>query len=324
MNPRLPFAGSSWGTLLPSAAGLTLVAFALGAQVGKPAGLWAFDRGSRTEDVDGDGLCNPLEDVLWLDGHSADSDGDGWGDAEEIARASDPKSSASVPGPHVLNVGMKGYSLDGVMHVVLAIYQKGGLGSEHSFRLGVVRNGRDFPLRPSAYLPFTDVSVVPGREAGDTVHLLDLRLPARWLIDLPEVSFYVTGAPSTASLVTTAAALNIVTVEGIPFEVAPAPGSESYPTIAATSPGPSGSSGQGTLGGTIYQPLVPRGGLPNSSTLGKVCVQTTRTVGGGGGALHLQVVAGFCQTGDGACASSCSASAGSTYELVDPLALIGG
>ena len=49
-------------------------------------------------DTDGDGLTDHFEEVLGTDGSRSDTDGDGYWDAEELARQSNPLNAANVPG----------------------------------------------------------------------------------------------------------------------------------------------------------------------------------------------------------------------------------
>ncbi|MHC5012488.1 MAG: hypothetical protein ACYTG6_16345 [Planctomycetota bacterium] len=323
MSPRLNSSSPSWQALLPWVGGLSTLALAFGLHLGAPHGLWADGGVSQagflpraTVDTDGDGLVDVLEEVLWLDQDRADSDGDGWGDAEELARSSDPKDRSSVPDPREIGLGVQGYSIDGRLHVVLAIYQRGGVGADHTFDLAAVVEGRLIPLDPRVYVPFTTVTVVPGAVPEDTVHLLDMNLPGRVLRHLRQVSFALRGAHAGSQEVDEAAVLNVVVASGSPYAVG----------VSAIAGQGAIAKGKGQTLSTIYNSLVPpsRSQPGSSSSSGKVCVQRTTVVGGGGASLLLEVVSGSCQDGDGVCPSSCSSTPGSTVRVVDPLALIGG
>ncbi len=326
MNDRLPPLSPSWSTLLPGAAALTLVAVAVGLHLGSPTGLWAQGQlqpgafKAISLDADSDGLPDLLEEVLWLDPDQADSDGDGWSDSEELARASDPKDRQSRPkGDDPIGVGVEGYSTNGSVHVVLAIYQRGGLGSDHLFDLVATAMGREFRLRPRTYLPFTHVEVVSGKVSPDTVHLLDIRLPGDLFERCGAISFAVIGAHADSNVVTHADALNVTMSGGTPYSVGLTTGGQyaqggGSPASAPTKADPS----------TLFAPLAPREIPYSGSGTGKICVQKNRIVGAGGGALVLEVTAGSCEDGDGVCATNCRASAGSTNAVVDPLTLIGG
>lgn len=325
MSNRLPSSCSSWQSLAPWAVGIAGVALATGLHVGSPNGLWAAEgfsangsHGVVEPDSDGDGLLDVLEQVLWLDPDRADSDRDGWRDAEELARGSNPKSAASVPAPQEIGLGVHGYSVDGRLHVVLAIYQRGGVGADHAFELSAVTREFEVALLPRDYVPLSRIEVVEGFDPQDTVHLIDMELPGRIVRRFGELSFALRGAEAGASMVTEAAAMTVTTVNGSPFAVGFAPAG----AVGGLTPPAKGGNRS-----TIYQSLVPSTRISSqapSSSDGQICVQSTRVVGSGGSSVVLEVVKGVCQDGDGACPSSCSGSAGSTISVVDPIALLGG
>ena len=95
-TPSTALRGRTWTALLPWAAGLALAAFAGGAQLVGSNGVHALTE-ARTADSDLDGLPDVLEEVLYFDQDRRDSDRDGWGDAEELARGSDAKDPEATP-----------------------------------------------------------------------------------------------------------------------------------------------------------------------------------------------------------------------------------
>lgn len=295
----------AWTSLLPWAGGLALAAFGVGAHVGQPAGIWGGESFAMAMDHDSDGLSDLFEQVLWLEQDQADSDHDGWSDTEELARGSDPKMRRSVPSDGSIGVGIDGYNLGGVLHVVAAFYQRGGPGGGHTFGVGYVWRGVPVRLAPSTYLPFSQVTAVPGKEPGDTIHLVDISVPGAIVEQLGQVSFFVTGASAGASGAETAGVFNVAVANGATYGISV------------------GTQGRGSRP-AIYKPLSTGASANSSSTTGKICVQSTHVVGAGGASLHLEVAAANCQDGDGACPSRCSATVGSTVEIVDPLILIGG
>ena len=120
-------ASPSAAALLPWTAGFALVAFLLGAHVGRPIVLAAAGGTSASADADNDALSDSLEEVLGLDPDGADTDRDGWSDTEELARGSDPKNKSEVPSASEIDVGVQAYSEHGIFHVVLTVFTKGGL-----------------------------------------------------------------------------------------------------------------------------------------------------------------------------------------------------
>ncbi len=301
--------------LIPWFAGLSLVAFAVGAHLGRPASLSAMGGSLANLDTDLDGFSDVHEAVLRLSPDAADTDGDGFSDVEEITRGSNPKSSASSPEKEFVALDVSGYAENGTMHIVTSVYLKGGLGSGHRFQIGAFHKGDVYILSPSTYLPFTEVTRVRGNSPTDLVYLLDMKLPQRLITDLGEVTFFVRTKPTNNEEFPKLASMAIQTSGGIPFEVSPLP----TPTSTGAQPNhprlerPS-----------IYTPLVPSTSLQGRYSSGQVCVQSSRVAGSGGQGLELEVVEAGCVDGDGICPSSCATTVGESAHVMDPIVLIGG
>lgn len=74
---------------------------------------------------------------------------------------------------------------------------------------------------------------------------------------------------------------------------------------------------------SIYRPIEPL--PPETVKPNSLCVQETMVVGAVGSSLILEVIEANCEPFDGTCSpNACKATAGSTTEVLDPLALIGG
>ncbi|MFT5284446.1 MAG: hypothetical protein ACI8TQ_000602 [Planctomycetota bacterium] len=313
LNAEAPVASTA--RLLPWVAGLSLLAFAAGANLGKATTLSATFGTQPTTDSDLDGFANSHEEVLGLSMDLSDTDSDGWSDVEEVARGSQPKNASSVPGKTDVDVSVTGYMDDGLFHVIASVYLKGGVGSGHNFKLGFFHRGVAHMLPPSIYLPHAEVTLVPGQSATDAIYILDVSLPFRLVNLLGEVSFFALAETSRGGQSRETSHLNVVVHGDIPF--------------AVTTPGGSGgstSSGSHSTssGAGFYTPLTPMGNLPAGSKTGRVCVQTSRVVGSGGGGVQLEVISASCQDGDGTCVSSCGGSVGTTFGGLDPLVLVGG
>jgi hypothetical protein len=80
-------------------------------------------------------------------------------------------------------------------------------------------------------------------------------------------------------------------------------------------------------GGSIRQPIPSSAtpSIPSTWVPGSICFQRSIVVGANGPVVLHQVIEADCLQGwDTYCASDCTASVGSTYETIDPAALIGG
>ena len=310
---------------MPWFAGVSLVAFSFGANLGRATTLSAaatpaaatslstVGGSSALTDSDLDGIADVHEEVLGLSPDSADTDQDGWSDSEELTRGSNPKDKRDSPEKALIGLDVSGYADHGVMHIVTSVYLKGGLGSGHKFQLGAVHDGEVIILPPAAYLPFTEVTLISGRGPTDSVYILDMRLPRRIVASLGDVSFFARTKPSNEDEFPVLASMNMTTKGGVPYEVTP-------PT---TIPGVQPKDPRSSRGG-FYTPLVPPSRLPSGSTQGQVCVQRTRVVGSGGSGIQLEVIEADCVDGDGVCPSSCAGTVGQSFNIIDPILLIGG
>jgi hypothetical protein len=313
-NPR-GFVSPPAFALLPWATALAVVAFLLGAHLGRPVELAALGAPG-SGDTDHDGIGDALEGIMGLNPDSADSDRDDWSDSEELARGSDPKDSSDVPTGSEIDVSVKGYSEDGVFHLVVTVFTKGGLMTGHQFQLGVVYQGVPYLIPPAAYLPVTEVRSVHARLLTDRIHVLDIRLPERLILELRNLSFFATAIPAGEIGPTDADVMNLTVSQGVPFQVVQLPVSGTGDAVA----GPT----IGARSGTFYTPLVPLSNLPQGSATGKICVQDTRVTGVGGAGTQMQVESASCEDGDGSCSASCDSTIGTTFDVLDPLTLIGG
>jgi len=64
--------------------------------------------------------------------------------------------------------------------------------------------------------------------------------------------------------------------------------------------------------------------VPAAFASGQICLQSTTEVGFVDGVIELLVDSSSCEPADAYCSPTCEFEAGTTKELVDPLALIGG
>lgn len=260
-------------------------------------------------DEDRDGLLDVQEEFLGTSPYLADSDGDGYSDAEELARQSDPTRALSTPDDAIASsVGL--FALTDMeselIHVTSALYVEATPQGNPvvDYHLGFMHDGdplvipSDIVMRASAFR-LTPIS--PGR----MVIVINTPIPNAVLNlsggNLNLFAATMAGTPSVDGL-------NITQIDGIPVEV-----------DIITSPG------SGEPSGLVYRPLVTTDNLPSTFESGKSCSQETADAGSSGASLFLEITNASCTSSDGSCnGAACAASVGSTVEVLDPATLIGG
>ena len=287
--------------------GLASVAFI--ASLGGPQEELRAD-GDSLSDLDGDGLSNTLEAGLSISPDHVDSDGDGWNDAEELARNSLAHVYGSVPGDMDVSVGMEACMIQSKLNVTAAVYLSTAPFSSAALEFGVYAGGRWMPLPVSTYAPSLSFTTVPAREPGHVLVVVNAVLPTFPLNRTGAMSVYAK-LRVEGSLVA-ASAIDLVLRQLVPMQILPP--SKVSPLAAQQ---------LGT--GLLYRPL---GGaqVPSNWTAGEICFQRLESVGTHGAVVTQEVTSATCISGwDGYCDSgSCAASVGSTVDLVDPAALVGG
>jgi hypothetical protein len=284
-------------------------AFGLGTFLGQRPALEASSpapQGPGGLDSDQDGLNDVLEKVLGLDPFEADTDGDGFPDALELALGSNPLDSASVPSSQDLGVGMAAHVQDEVLLLSTLVHlpeaNLSGLALGFNARLG----GVNYPIDPQTFWTISQITAAKSFNGVDLVLVISTPLPQSILSSFGPLSFFATLGPQGAPPFS-AGAVSLLELDGIAHQVVPSsPLDQLY---QATS---------------FYRPLVPAEELPVSFTSGKLCVQATRAVGAVPPVIVLEVVSSNCEEADAFCAPSCAFQTGSTVEVLDPLALVGG
>ncbi len=261
-------------------------------------------------DQDGDGLDDALELGQQTAADRVDSDGDGWNDAEELARGTLATAASSQPALNLSSVGARAYMRGGRLHTAFAVYLRDGSLANTRLDIGIYANNRMIPLAPASYSRRSSVITVPTHTAGALVTIVDVVLPNAPLLMNGSMSIY--GTLKIGNEFVSATAINLVLRDGTPSELIQpsqiAPGAEQQ------------------LGpGLLYRPL---GGtqVPTQWSSGEICFQHLQAVGSHGAVVTQEVTTAACITGwDGYCdGASCSTSVGTTVDLVDPAALIGG
>src|SRR5437867_1381655 len=108
-----------------------------------------YAQGSGLPDTDGDGLVDVLEKVLGTSVTTADTDGDLYSDAEELARKSSPIYAQFTPESEQISVGMCAFATSSVVHLVIAAYIPDGNFQTMGIQLGAAVSNRLLEMPPS-------------------------------------------------------------------------------------------------------------------------------------------------------------------------------
>jgi hypothetical protein len=296
-------------------AGLTVIGAALAGVMTPHGELLASEL--RARDADGDGLCDTQEEVLQTAVFAADTDKDGFIDTEEVARKTSAYSDQETPLPAGMDVGMVARGEGGSVHALVAVYVRGGDMHNKELGFGLVLGDSVIEVPAESLLANATISIVPASDPADALALVDIPFSPELVRSFGSLCFYTTLSTQGQGTVAAAAAIQLVSVNGIVHWVMPAQG------------GVPGMGNRGTTGaGSVYAPIPVdggSGGLPSEWIPGEVCYQTTQVVGMQGGIVIQEVISAECISGwDSYCKPNCATSVGSTYTTFDPGSLVGG
>lgn len=297
-------------------AGLAVLGAVLAGVLTPRGELNAADLGSR--DADGDGLSDTQEQVMQTSVFKADTDGDGFVDTEEAARNTSAYSALETPLPASMDIGMVARGEGGSIHSVVVIYVEGGNLHDKELGFGFVIDNNVIEV-PTWYLLSTaTITLAPASDPADALVLIDIPFSAQLVHSFGSLSIYATLSSQGQGAVSAAAAMQVVSVDGVVHWVMPA--QNGIPGM--------GNRGGLTGQGSVYAPIPAdggSGGLPSEWIPGEICYQTTQVVGMQGGIVIQEVITAECISGwDSYCKPNCAASVGSTYTTFDPGSLVGG
>ncbi|MBI1380252.1 MAG: hypothetical protein GC161_04105 [Planctomycetaceae bacterium] len=302
--PSAPLTRLVWLTL-----GLAAVAAVAGRSLAPlPEASAAPLAGVAGLDSDLDGLVDTLELVRGTSALDADTDGDGFLDLVELAQNANPGDPNSIPASINFALALLPHASGGVFRLSQVVYVPDNDISGVTYNLFVRWQGVTLPVDPSLYLAGATFNFVPSEIGSDGVAVITTYLPVAVMEFLGPVSFLATGGPSGATSPTAAAGTTVLPVGGALNEVQTAQ-----------------QAGFGELGsGTVYRPLQPAEELPGGYTPGQICYQTSVPQGTSDGMLVYEVDTSNCEAAFAFCSPACELQTGTTFELVDPLALLGG
>ena len=263
-------------------------------------------------DQDRDGLSDQQEFLLGTLAFRDDSDRDGYSDLEELARGSEPMNTASMPEATPYAVGSCTSEENGYVKMLTSVYTEDGRLENLRFAFGVIHRGRVIRL-DSTDFGYRTGFVRPG--SVGQVAVLEVGVPARLIRRLGRLHlFAVLGSrtPGSERLVTTE---SLADVGGFIVSI-----KRQHAALSVT-----GTGGGGTQG-VVYRPLASSDDLTAAGwESGKVCFQRTAAVGSVGASIVYEVDGADCIPMDTQCSpSECAAGIGTSLDLPDPGALIGG
>ncbi len=264
-------------------------------------------------DVDADGLFDELELVLGTNPNRYDTDGDGFGDGEEVARGSNPRRKQVVPTGNAVGLSMEAFLTEDRVHAATVIYLPAGSRRARSLQFGMERNGRLVTVPMGVLRGGEAPRIVPLSDGGRLV-VLDPVLPHDFVVARGGLAMWV--SISSGSEFLAADSLTVGVVDGELFERVVV---DSNPLMTATQ--------QSTPAqGSVFRPLSATGAGSSASQLpGRICAQTTMTLGVVGALVTSEVVDAGCIEGwDAHCTPGCAATIGMTVKSIDTAALIGG
>lgn len=268
-------------------------------------------------DVDSDGIPDTQEFVLGTSQFVADSDGDGYLDAEELARGTNPQEPNDFParvGVGALRIGMTARGENGQLRLLLALYSEAGTFNTSVLRIGALANGFVVSVPFHRLLPYAEMRDVQLPNGG-MVRTLDIELSPAYVHMFGATTFFVAVGAQGSLSYHSAAKVDLYSVENT-LLMRREPSASQQP--GGTTP---------TGGGSLRQPIPTTGpgGVPATWSPGQICYQRSSVTGMIGPKVLHEVVLANCLSGwDTFCPADCSASVGDTYETIDPAALIGG
>ncbi|MEZ5979901.1 MAG: thrombospondin type 3 repeat-containing protein [Planctomycetota bacterium] len=269
-------------------------------------------------DTDLDGLSDVFEDVLSTNAAAIDSDGDGFTDLEEIARQSDPRNELSIPVTSGKSIGQAAFVEGAQMRVLTLVYVPWAAvdWSKFDLHMGLQTPVGTIELGPEVYAPLSTLKFYPGSKPGSLVARLESTVPASIFEGIGSFALYATLAELPSTKPAYAAATNFVEVAGVFAAIERTDAAVLAPRALTPS------SGSGPM--LSIWPLVPPEDVPSAFIVGQICIQTTTEVGYVGATLEVLVDSSDCKSADSYCSPTCPFEIGTTKQIVDALALIGG
>jgi len=277
---------------------------------GEP-GLAAASNHNRS-DQDRDGLTDEQELQLGTSPLRADSDRDSYSDLEELARGSEPANALSSPDPTPIAMNSIASLEAGTVKMLVSVYVSGVPLDDLRLELGVIYRGRPLRLAPHEFR-YWNGFLRDGRDAGDLLAVMEVGLPERLVQRLGRIHLFAVLRSTDPTLERMATTQSVASLGGFVSVI-------ERRRLGLTS------NGGGAASGVVYRPLAGDADLAASGwEAGQVCFQRTAAVGVSGASIVYEVDGADCIPMDTHCSpSDCAAGIGTSLDLPDPAALIGG
>jgi hypothetical protein len=262
-------------------------------------------------DPDGDGLPNQLEVLLGTAPDRADTDFDGYSDAEEVARKSKPYRSQSIPTASEVSMSMDAYREGSNIHAVVVVYLPDGSVAGKKLAYGTFKGNQLVPVPPYWLGGGNSTTFLPAHDGVGRIIVLDPILNEQTVLARRGFALFATVAQGGGYLAADAVNLTVVSSQVFEQVITSNSWSAIEPELVV---------GLGV--GGVYRPLIgDPGGDP---ALGEICAQSTIVVGVINGIVTQEVAAADCIGGwDAFCAPGCAGTVGTQIKTIDPGALIG-
>ena len=274
-------------------------------------------------DYDRDGLPDALEVTLGTSPWLKDTDGDGWDDNAELAAKTSPWDPADFPNYDVTSpptVGITARGEGGKLVLSTVVSVPDGDVEDLVLRFGLLRSGNFVAVSTERLVALGQTYVTSDGASGQVI-TLDVPLPVQHVLTPGSVTWAaVVGRPDSLAY-SDAAVVELFAQDGV---VLMRRRDGLLPPINLTLQSMTG----GAQGPANVQQPIPVGGtgdLPASWQGGKVCYQLTEVVGTSGPFVISEVVQADCEGDwDSYCDTDCPGTVGTTFETIDPGALLGG
>lgn len=272
-------------------------------------------------DTDLDGLSDAQEYVLGTKFDNPDSDGDGFSDSEELARASNPANAAMIPEGGDVSVGMTANVELGALHLVTAIWRPAEVPEEEVLQFGALAGGRSVSL-PMSWL-LSRSTVERFTTARGQLTILDFAIDQQLVHNVGRLTFFAAvGVRGEGSFRhATKIEINVEAhrlMLAVPSRMVPSSVLQGGGLQGGTMPG---GFHRPITGGTGWEPSDP----PIDAHPAQVCYREAEVVGSNGAMITQEIVEAECIDGwDSWCSADCANAVGRTYTTIDPLSLVGG
>lgn len=207
-----------------------------------------------------------------------------------------------------------------MLHLSLAFYLPNTSLTGVDVRLGLRTSRRAGEFSLADVSGQSTVQILPAAAPQALVALVEVTLPPQVVPPGGDLAFYATLSVAGSDIVASSAVARLRRIDGEIVYCMP------MPERPDDDPAYGGGGGSNPpAGGTIFQPLFMGADPATPWTPGMICHQRATQVGVNGALVTSEVTSSDCLPNwEASCPPSCSQAVGTTFDSVDPLALLGG